>query len=113
LSDEALRAVVKRLNKARMKAKLTIWTDPRQDNRPITPHGFRSTFKDWVAEETDWPDEVSEMALAHAVEKGTKAAYRRGMLYKKRVLMMEEWRAYVMGQPLPENVLEFKKAASK
>ncbi len=49
-----------------------------------TPHGFRSSFRDWVAEETNFPPEVAEMALAHAIKNKVEAAYRRGDLIKKR-----------------------------
>jgi hypothetical protein len=49
-----------------------------------TVHGFRSTFADWAAEQTDFPSEVREMALAHAVGDRVEAAYRRGDLFDKR-----------------------------
>jgi integrase len=55
------------------------------------PHGFRSTFRDWVAECTNYPGEMAEMALAHVVADKVEAAYRRGDLYMKRVKMMEDW----------------------
>jgi integrase len=57
----------------------------------LTVHGFRSTFRDWAAEETDFPNEVAEMALAHAVGNKVEAAYRRGDLFEKRRLLMEAW----------------------
>ena len=63
-----------------------------------TVHGFRSTFRDWVAERTDFPGEVAEMALAHTVRNQVEAAYRRGDLFEKRRRMMEAWSAFVMGQ---------------
>ena len=44
----------------------------------LTAHGFRSTFRDWAAERTNFPAEVAEMALAHAVSDKVEAAYRRG-----------------------------------
>jgi integrase len=56
-----------------------------------TPHGFRSTFRDWAAEETSFPHEVAEMALAHAIGNKVEAAYRRGDLFEKRRLLMEAW----------------------
>lgn len=56
-----------------------------------TAHGFRSTFRDWVSEETDFPSEAAEMALAHAILNRTEAAYRRGVLLEKRRQMMECW----------------------
>ncbi|MGA2953911.1 MAG: integrase arm-type DNA-binding domain-containing protein [Caulobacteraceae bacterium] len=58
------------------------------------PHGFRSTFRDWVAERTAYPGEMAEMALAHAIGNKVEAAYRRGDLFDRRRRMMEEWAAY-------------------
>lgn len=55
------------------------------------PHGFRSTFRDWVGERTDFPREVAEQALAHVLQNKTEAAYRRGDGLEKRRAMMEAW----------------------
>ncbi len=55
------------------------------------PHGFRSTFRDWCAECTNYPRDVAEMALAHAIGSKVEAAYRRGDLYDKRTQMMTAW----------------------
>lgn len=55
------------------------------------PHGFRSTFTDWCAERTATPAEVREMALAHALDNKTEAAYRRGDLFEKRRALMADW----------------------
>jgi len=63
----------------------------RRHGREEMVHGFRSTFKDWAAECTEYPNEVSEMALAHAVGDKTEAAYRRGDLLEKRIQIMEDW----------------------
>jgi integrase len=60
----------------------------------ITVHGFRSSLRDWAAEQTDYPREVAEMALAHAVGDKVEAAYRRGDLLQKRVAFMRDWDAY-------------------
>jgi integrase len=54
-------------------------------------HGFRSTFRDWAAERSDFPNEVVEMALAHAVDDKTEAAYRRGDMFEKRRRLMDAW----------------------
>ena len=54
-------------------------------------HGFRSTFRDWAAERTNYPSEVVEMALAHAVGDKVEAAYRRGDLFEKRRRFMRAW----------------------
>jgi integrase len=59
-----------------------------------TPHGFRSSFRDWAAEETNFPSEVVEMALAHAIANKIEAAYRRGHLLAKRFALMEAWAAF-------------------
>ncbi|HDR9868711.1 TPA: site-specific integrase [Burkholderia cenocepacia] len=60
----------------------------------ITVHGFRSTFRDWVAECTDYPDSLAEEALAHIITSQTIAAYRRRDQLERRRLMMEDWGAY-------------------
>ena len=60
----------------------------------ITAHGFRSSFRDWAAEETTFPDFVVEKALAHAIDNKVEAAYRRGDLLKKRRELMEAWATY-------------------
>ena len=61
----------------------------------VTAHGFRSTFKDWAAERTSFPGELSEMALAHSVGDKTEAAYRRGDLFQKRVELMGAWATFI------------------
>jgi integrase len=63
----------------------------RMGRGDITVHGFRSTFRDWAAERTNFPSEVVEMALAHAVGDKVEAAYRRGDLFEKRRRLMAEW----------------------
>ena len=64
------------------------------------PHGFRSTFRDWCAENTNVAREVAEMALAHAVGNEVEAAYRRGDLFEKRRALMDEWAAFCLGDNL-------------
>src|SRR5262249_48399341 len=60
----------------------------------VTAHGFRSSFRDWAAEQTNFPHEVAEMALAHAIESKVEAAYRRGDLFEKRRRLMDAWAAF-------------------
>jgi len=60
----------------------------------VTVHGFRSTFKDWCSEHTAYPDEVSELALAHVNSDATRAAYARSELLEKRRLLMNDWADY-------------------
>jgi integrase len=62
----------------------------------ITVHGFRSSFRDWVAEETNHSPEVAEMALAHKIANKVEAAYRRGKLVERRRALMEDWANYCM-----------------
>ena len=61
------------------------------------PHGFRSSFRDWAAEETDHPREVIEAALAHMVQNPVEAAYARSDLFERRRQLMNEWAAYLNG----------------
>ena len=66
----------------------------RMGRDDITVHGFRSTFRDWAAERTNFPSEVVEMALAHVVGDKVEAAYRRGDLFEKRRRLMVEWETF-------------------
>jgi integrase len=66
----------------------------RMDRRDLTNHGFRSSFRDWAAERTNFPREVAEMALAHTVADKVEAAYRRGDLFQKRRQMMDGWAGF-------------------
>ncbi len=60
-----------------------------------TVHGFRSTFRDWCAESTNYPNEVAEMALAHSIGNAVEKAYRRGALLAKRTRMMADWCRFI------------------
>ena len=73
----------------------------RMERTDLTAHGFRSTFRDWVSETTDYPGEVAEMALAHVVANKVEAAYRRGDLLDKRRELMKEWAAFCGGETCP------------
>lgn len=66
----------------------------RMGRSDLTVHGFRSTFRDWVSETTSYPRDVAEMALAHAIEDKSEAAYRRGDLIEKRRALMSDWAAH-------------------
>jgi integrase len=79
LSNMAFLAILKRMK----------WTD-------ITPHGFRSTFRDWAAETTAYPSDVVEMALAHTISNKVEAAYRRGDLFEKRRSLMTDWATHLI-----------------
>lgn len=85
LSDMTLSAVLRRMKVA------------------AVPHGFRSTFRDWCAETTDFPREVAEMALAHTIGDKVEAAYRRGDLFEKRKQLMQDWANYAYPVNSAEN----------
>ena len=67
-------------------------------------HGFRSSFRDWAAEETDHPREVIEAALAHVVQNKVEAAYARSYLFKRRRRLMDDWASYLGGNRSHERV---------
>lgn len=79
LSDMALTAVMRRMEV------------------DAVPHGFRSTFRDWASEKTNYPRDVAEMALAHTIGDKVEAAYRRGDLFDKRTKMMADWAKFAGG----------------
>lgn len=84
LSDMTLSAVLRRMGVA------------------AVPHGFRSTFRDWAAEQTDYPREVAEMALAHSIGNKVEAAYRRGDLFDKRKQLMQDWAEFAITETAPK-----------
>jgi integrase len=66
----------------------------RMGRGEATVHGFRSSFRDWAAEQTGHPNHVVEMALAHTIGNGVEATYRRGDLLAKRRQLMQDWATY-------------------
>lgn len=66
----------------------------RRMNLKITAHGFRSSFRDWASEQTNFPHDVCEMALAHSIKNKVEAAYRRGDLFDKRRDLMAAWSTF-------------------
>ena len=92
LSDAALSACMRRINETRTGGYLD-----RVSGRPAVPHGLRSTFRDWVAERTEYPREMAEIQLAHAVGSEVERAYRRGDLVDKRRAMMVAWGKFLGG----------------
>ena len=77
----------------------------RMGRGDLTAHGFRSTFRDWCAEQTNFPSEVAEMALAHTVSDKVEAAYRRGDLFEKRRQLAEAWATFCAAPPTASNIL--------
>jgi len=66
----------------------------RMGRDDLTAHGFRSSFRDWAAERTNFPSEVAEMALAHTVSDKTVAAYNRSDLFERRRRLMQQWQTF-------------------
>jgi integrase len=69
----------------------------RDMNAGVTVHGFRSAFRDWVADQTNYPGEIAEAALAHAIPNKVEAAYRRTDFLEKRRDLMRDWASYCLG----------------
>lgn len=107
LSNMAFEMIIRRMNKDTDPLR---WTDDR--GSAIVPHGFRSTFKDWAAERTNFANEISEAALAHAIGDKTEAAYRRGDLFEKRRRLMEAWARYCDALPAKDNVTQLASRAT-
>ena len=80
----------------------------RLEQTGITVHGFRSTFRDWCAESTNYPADVAEMALAHTLRDKTEAAYRRGDLFEKRTRLMADWARYCSKPSVPAKVIAIR-----
>jgi integrase len=103
LSDMALTEVIRRMNELRDKAGLPRWIDPKEGNRDVVPHGFRSSFRDWVSEVTSFPDVVAEAALAHAKGDKVEGAYQRGTIFEKRRKLMDAWARFCASSPTEQN----------
>lgn len=84
----------------------------RMGAKDVTTHGFRSTFRDWAAEQTNFAREVAEAALAHVLGDKVEAAYRRGDLFAKRRALMETWARYCETEKAAAKVLQMRKRKS-
>lgn len=93
-SDMTLTKLIERMNKRRTDAKLPRWQDAAGED--ITVHGFRSTFRDWAAETTEYPGDLVELCLAHTISNKVEAAYRRGDQVEKRRQLMQDWADFVL-----------------
>jgi integrase len=82
-------------------------------NALVTTHGFRSTFRDWAAERSNFPHEVAEMALGHVVGDAVERAYRRGDLFEKRRQLAEAWARYCATPQVEGRVVPIRGAAAK
>jgi integrase len=81
----------------RPQSDMTLTATMRRMGLSATPHGFRSTFRDWASERTSHSREAAEMALAHVIPNKVEAAYRRGDLMEKRRALMEDWSRFCLG----------------
>lgn len=111
LSDAALGAVIERMYEADVKRSGVGYVDPTQGGAVVTPHGWRSTFRDWAAEVATYPRTVVEHALAHGLKDKTEAAYQRGTLLQKRKRLMQDWADFLKLVYDDSNVHELDVAA--
>ena len=93
LSSMAMAMLLRRMHESDLKSGGAGYFDPKA-KRLATPHGFRSSFRDWADERTGYPHEMKEMALAHTIGNKAEAAYRRGDLFDKRRRLMDDWASY-------------------
>lgn len=96
--------------KGQVLSDMTLSAVMRRMKVDAVPHGFRSTFRDWAAERTNFPRDLAEMALAHVIESKVEAAYRRGDMLAKRLKMMQAWADFAGTVPKASNVVPFKAA---
>ena len=83
----------------------------RMERADLTVHGFRSSFRDWAAEQTNLPREAAELALGHAVGSAVEHAYQRGDLREKRRKLMEAWAAYCAAPAKGGKVVQMRRAS--
>jgi len=91
MSDMTLSKLIKAMHEKQVEKDKVGYVDPSQGRNVVTPHGFRSTFRDWAAEQSPFPREVIEHALAHQLKDKAEAAYQRGSALPKRVKLMQAW----------------------
>ena len=108
LSDMSISAVMRRMQEAEVKAGHEGFLDTR-NKRPAVPHGLRSTFRDWCAEQGIDRD-VAEMALAHSVGSEVERAYRRSDMLERRRTLMASWGQAVRGEALGAKVVQLRGA---
>ena len=96
LSDMSISAVMRRMQEAEVKAGRAGYVDP-QNARPAVPHGLRSTFRQWAAEQ-GYPRDMAEIALAHFIGSDVERAYQRSDMLERRRDMMASWAAFLRGE---------------
>jgi len=98
LRTEGARFVFQGAQPAKPLSDMTLMKVLRDMGEKVTAHGFRSSFRDWVSEETQFQGDLAEAALAHVIENKVEAAYRRGNLLEKRRTLMDAWGDYCEGR---------------
>jgi integrase len=111
ISEAVFGRLIEVMNAKNVAAGLPKWTDPK-DGRVIVPHGFRSTFRTWGGDETNFAREILEKAIAHTVGDETERSYDRGDLFEKRRKLMDAWAAVTTSDPAKtgDNVVELRAA---
>jgi integrase len=106
LSNMAMAELVKQINAERKERRLTQFVDPRQDDKKIVVHGFRTTFDGWATDCSSFDPQTIDFALAHKISDKTIAAYRRSTAIDKRRKLMEAWAEFCERPAAPpsENV---------
>jgi integrase len=110
-SDAALTALLRRMN-PEAAGQPARWRD-RRTGEAITPHGFRSTFRDWCAEAVAVPREVAEAALAHTLRDKVEAAYARGDMLERRRPLMADWARFLAKPLKPSDVADLAEARQR
>lgn len=104
LSDMSISAVMRRMQESEIKAGRVGYLDPRS-KRPAVPHGLRSTFRQWAAEQ-GYPRDMAEIALAHFIGSDVERAYQRSDMLERRRVMMKAWANFLCGEAgTTENVV--------
>lgn len=113
LSTMAMAMLLRRMHDADLARGGAGHFDPKQ-GRAATVHGFRSSFRDWADEQTAYPHEMKEMALAHTIGNKSEAAYRRGDMFEKRRRLMDDWAGFCGSRgAVGGNVMPIRKAESR
>jgi len=94
LANMSMPMLLRRMHEAEVEAGREGWIDRAQNDKPITVHGFRSTFRDWAGETTNHPRETIEHAMAHGLPDKAEASYARGAQFQKRIALMDQWATF-------------------
>ncbi len=104
LSDMSISAVMRRMQESEEKAGRVGFIDPR-NKRAAVPHGLRSTFRQWTAEQ-GYPRDMAEIALAHFIGSDVERAYQRSDMLERRRAMMAAWAGFLAGADLKTNIVQ-------